>query len=296
MLHVKNIEKYLSGEEAFMLDNITFSIPKGYICGLIGENGAGKTTLMKIIMGLYRASGDVVIDGCDLKADEQNAKEKLGIVIDEGFFEQEMTIEQIGVFYGSLYRAFDNIKYLKFIEKFKLDKDMKYKKLSKGMKTKVQLAFSISHDAKLFLFDEPTAGLDKRFREEFLKLSAELVSDGERSVLISSHITEDLDRIADYIAYMQEGKLLFCMPKDELCEHFFMVTGEDYKINLLPKEAVVFKEKNTYSSTAMVLNKKCFAIDEALEKHTPNIREFMHYFVKGGKYRAKVIAEKYLND
>lgn len=149
-----------------------------------------------------------------MKADEQNAKEKLGIVIDEGFFEQEMTIEQIGVFYGSLYRAFDNIKYLKFIEKFKLDKDMKYKKLSKGMKTKVQLAFSISHDAKLFLFDEPTAGLDKHFREEFIKLSAEIVSDGERSVLISSHITEDSDRIADYIAYMQEGKLLFCMPKD----------------------------------------------------------------------------------
>lgn len=296
MLQVCHVEKRLSGDHSFLLESMSFHIPKGYVCGLIGENGAGKTTLMRILMGLYQTTGDIVIDGHDLKTDEAAAKDALGVVFEGGFFQGEMNLEQIGIFYGPFYRRFDSNMFLGYLEQFGLEKKQKYKKLSKGMKIKTQFAFALSHDAKLFLFDEPTAGLDKHFREEFLRICADLVSDGERSILISSHITEELDRIADYIAYMQDGKMLFFLPKDQLCEQFWIVTGEAYQCNLLPKEAVVYKEKNSYSTSAMVLNRRRFPIDETLERHIPDIREFMHYFVKGGKRNAEIIAEKYLKE
>lgn len=296
MLQVNNLAKKLSTDTAFALEPMTFHIPKGYICGLIGENGAGKTTLMRTLMGLYRASGDVVINGYDLKREEALAKGELGIVCEEGFFQEEMRLEQIGIYYGSLYPRFDREKYLGYLEEFALDKKESYKRLSKGMKIKAQLAFALSHEAKLFLFDEPTAGLDKHFREKFLRICAELVADGDKSVLISSHITEELDRIADYIAYMQDGRLLFFLPKDELCERFWIATGEAYKCNLVSREAVVYKETGAYSTSMMVVKRKRFLIDKELETHTPDIREFMHYFVKGGKERAEAIADKYLKE
>lgn len=296
MLQVNNLDKKLSGTGNFHIDNVSFHIPGGYICGLIGENGAGKTTLMRILMGLYSTSGDIVINGHDMRTDEAAAKDDLAVVFDEGFFQQDMNLEQIGIFYGELYSRFDMSTYLEYLKRFELDKKKRYKKLSKGMKTKAQFAFALSHDAKLFLLDEPTAGLDRHFRDEFLKICADLVSDGSRSILISSHITEDLDRIADYIAYMQDGKLLFVLPKDELCDRFRLVTGEDYKCNLISKDAVVYKEKSEYSTSALVINKKCFLIDRELEVHTPDIREFMHYFVKGGKQNAEAVAKRYLSE
>lgn len=296
MLQVNNLDKKLSGTENFHIDNVSLHIPGGYICGLIGENGAGKTTLIRILMGLYNTSGDVVINGHDMRTDEAAAKDDLAVVFDEGFFQQDMSLEQIGIFYGELYSRFDMSTYLEYLKRFELDKKKRYKKLSKGMKTKAQFAFALSHDAKLFLLDEPTAGLDRHFRDEFLKICADLVSDGSRSILMSSHITEDLDRIADYIAYMQDGKLLFVLPKDELCDRFRLVTGEDYKCNLISKDAVVYKEKSEYSTSALVINKKCFLIDRELEVHTPDIREFMHYFVKGGKQNAEAVAKRYLSE
>lgn len=189
MLQVNNLDKKLSGTENFHIDNVSLHIPGGYICGLIGENGAGKTTLIRILMGLYNTSGDVVINGHDMRTDEAAAKDDLAVVFDEGFFQQDMSLEQIGIFYGELYSRFDMSTYLEYLKRFELDKKKRYKKLSKGMKTKAQFAFALSHDAKLFLLDEPTAGLDRHFRDEFLKICADLVSDGSRSILISSNIS-----------------------------------------------------------------------------------------------------------
>lgn len=297
MLEVSNLNKINPDSNSYLLDNITFYIPKGHICGVIGENGAGKTTLMRALMGLYSSSGSIVIDGCDMRLNEAAAKERLGIVFaDDGFFDGNMRLSQIGKFYGQLYHSFNMELYLNYIEEFGLDKKQKYKKLSKGMKTRTQLAFALSHNAKLFLFDEPTAGLDKHFREKFLKLCTNLVADGEKSILIATHITEELDRIADYIAYMQKGRMLFYTESYKMCERFRIVTGEDYKCNLIPDEVVVYKEKNTYSTSAMVVNSEWYRIDDRLEKHIPDIREFMYYFVKGGEKNAEVIAEKYLNN
>ena len=285
MLRVEHLET---------VGDISFYLPKGYICGLIGENGAGKTTLMRILMGLYNSSGDIIIDGRKIRNEEDVVKDSLGLIIQDDFFDGKMSLEQIGSFYGELYTAFDMRLYLEYLERFMLDKTQKYKNLSKGMKIKAQFAFALSHDAKLFLFDEPTAGLDKDFREEFLEICADIVSDGERSIIISTNITEDIDRIADYILYMQDKKMLFYMQKEDLCNKFWIVTGEDYKCNLISKEAIVYKEKGTYSSSAMVVNSKRFLIDEVLEKKRPDIREFMYYLVKGGKRNAETIAQRYL--
>lgn len=295
MLRVEHLEKTMYGH-LFKLDDISFHLPKGYVCGLIGENGAGKTSLMRVLMGIYNYTGNILIDGNDMIKEETSVKNTLGLIFEDGFFEKEMKIEQIGIIYGELYKSFDMEIYLSYLERFQLNKTQKYNSLSKGMKIKVQLAFALSYDAKLFLFDEPTAGLDKHFREEFLEICAGLVSDGERSVMISSHITEDLDRIADYIAYMQDGKMLFCLPKEDLCEKFFVVCGEDYKCNLIAKEAIIYKKKDTYNTSAMVVDKKSFLIDETLEKKRPDIRELMYYLGKGGKKNAEAVAKKYLQN
>lgn len=296
MLRVEDLHKKISnGKTSFLLDEISFHLPKGYICGLIGENGAGKTSLIKTLSGLYGLdSGRIYIDGMNLQDEEAKIKDELGIVLNECLFDKTMTLEEIGIYYGEMYSRFDMGRFMEYLTAFKLNKKQKLKTLSKGMEIKLQLAFALSHDARLFLLDEPTAGLDKGFRDDFLKICTDLVSDGERSVLISTHLTEDMDRIADYIGYIQDGKLLFFNTKGTVCDRFYIVNGEAYKIKLLPKEAVVYLEENKYSATAMVIDKKRFPIQDGLEKHRPNIGEFMYYFVKGGNRNAEDIAKRYL--
>ena len=296
MLQVNHLQKKLTDKEhVFQIKDITFQLPKGHICGLIGENGAGKTSLIRLLCGLYEADdGQVLIDGCSLKDQEQEAKNKLGLVLDESFYDMKMTLEKIGYYYGDMYSEFSMEQYLAQLSRFHLDKKQKFKTLSTGMKAKVQLAFALSHNAKCFLFDEPTAGLDKEFRAEFLKICTELVSDGEKSILISSHITDDLDRIADYIGYLQQGKLLFCQTKEALSDRFLIVQGEDYKCRLIHRDALVYMEKGPYSTTGMMVNSRRFPVDKALECHTPDIKEFMYYFVKGGHEHAEAVAKKFM--
>lgn len=293
MLKVANVNKSFSGK-AFSLNDITLELPAGYICGLIGENAAGKSTLIKVICGLYKQDdkkhGKLEINGFDLRENEAKAKESIGIILDEAIFDNSLTLEKIGRYYGEFYELYNHAKYISYLQKFHLDSSMRLKKLSKGTAIKVQLAFALSHDAKLLIFDEPTAGLDKKFREEFLNICMGLVEDGTRSVFISSHITEDLDRIADYIAYLQEGELLFFDTKENICDKFRLVSGEKYKCNLIRKERIIHIEEGEYSTTALVLNKGTFP--EELDIKVPNIKEIMYYFVKGGKKHAKDICER----
>lgn len=218
-----------------------------------------------------------------------------GLVLDNSFYNQNFTLIQIGNFYGSLYNEFNFNKYLGYLSLFNLDSKMKFKHLSKGMKTKVQISFALSHNAKLFLFDEPADGLDKNSREELIKICTGLVSDGEKSVLLSSHITEDLDRIADYIGYMQNGSMLFFLPKDTLCDKFRIIKGEHYKCQNIPQNKIVYMEKGKYITSVMVTGGNKYSSDKTLEVYKPCIAEFMYYFVKGGKENAKNIAENFIN-
>lgn len=268
------------------LQNISFSILKGYICEIVGENGAGKTTLINTILGIngYR-SGEIVIS---------EEKDKIGFILDEPLFDASIKVKHLAKFYGTMYKNFDKSVYMDYLERFELDGNKKLRELSKGMKIKCQLAFALSYGAKLFLFDEPTAGLDEHFVEEFRNICVNLIADGEKTVLISSNIIEDFDRIADYILYMQDGKVLFCEEQEEVLGKFLLVKAEDYKINLLPEETVVYTKRGKYKSTAMVVARKFCDDENAYETERPNIREVMHYLVKGGHERAEYIAKKYI--
>ncbi|MCI9079944.1 MAG: ABC transporter ATP-binding protein [Lachnospiraceae bacterium] len=297
MLKVEHLNKTLSNKNnTFKLNNISFTLPKGYICGLMGENGSGKSSLIKCLTGLYQPdNGNIFIQNMPFYKNETKNKDMLGIVLDTNFYNQSFNLIQIGKYYGSLYNAFNYKQYLAYLSLFHLDSKKKFKHLSKGMKIKVQISFALSHNAKLFLFDEPEDGLDKDSRKELVKICTELVSDGEKSVLLSSHITEDLDRIADYIGYMQNGNMLFFLPKDTLCNKFRIIKGEYYKLHNIPKGKIVYMEKDKYITSAMVMGGNKYSSDKTLEVYKPCISEFMYYFVKGGNENAKNIAKDFIN-
>lgn len=282
MLIVNQVSKQLNG---FALNNISFRLPKGYIMGIIGANGAGKTTLIKTILDLWhKDSGEIIINGMSMDQEENESiiKNKIGVILSDEMYAQNLTARVVGELYGPLYTKFDQEQYLKYLERFDVAKDKKLKFLSKGTKIKFQLAFALSHEAELFLFDEPEDGLDQDFRHEFMDLLLELIEDGKRSVLMSTHITEDLDRIADYITYMKKGKVLFSGEKDTICNRFLIVRAEEYRIKLLPEKSVLYSEKGEYSSMALVKNSKMYPIDCSYEVEHPKIQDIMYYIEKGG--------------
>ena len=267
---------------SFELKEISFELPKGYILGIIGENGAGKTTLLNILLGLYRCDcGDVLIQGKDYKTQEKEIKNEIGFVLVDDLFDLELSLIQNGDLYGKYYERYDRNLFLQYCEEFDLDPSKKLKRLSKGEKLKFQFAFALSHHPKLLVLDEPTANFDPRFQKKFREIITKFVSDGEHSVILATHLTMDLDQIADYILFMNKGKVLFCLDKETMNEKYRIVSGEDYKINLLKKEKVVYKEKGQFVSKALIRHHKWNNYSE-LQVRIPTIEEIMYYIVKGG--------------
>lgn len=292
MLKIENLNKNL---QIFQLKNINMHIPKGYICGLIGENGAGKSSLIKTITDMYRRdSGRVFVDGMEFDENEAAVKDILGLVADWLPYDEGLSALATAKTYGGLYSRFDMNLFLEYLDRFRVPKDKKIKKLSRGMKTKFQLALALSHGAELFLFDEPTAGFDTDFRAEFLNICMDIISDGRKTILFSTHLTKDLDRAADYIAFMQNGELLFTESKEKLLDRFMYVQAENYKLKLIPKNAVVYASEGAYGGSALVANSRRIVLDEAYEKRQPTIGELMYGFVKGGQKHAEDIVKEYL--
>ena len=222
-LEVRNLSKSFEG---FQLHNITFTLPKGYIMGLIGPNGSGKTTTIKLILNmLKRTSGEVKILGFDNIASEQEAKRNLGVVFDSNYFNDEWKISQVEKSVSAFYENWNTQKFSEALKKFHIPPSKKVKELSKGMQMKLMLACAFSYDAKLLILDEPTSGLDPVSRDELLKILSEYIEDGEHSVLFSTHITGDLERAADYITYISYGELFFTGSKDDFVDMFRIVKG-----------------------------------------------------------------------
>ena len=216
MLEVKDlIKKYFS----FTLQNVSFSLEPGYILGLTGRNGAGKTTLIKQLIHPETASqGSVVINGIDAKKKPIAARQEIGVLMEEQPFLMDMTLEMNGILLGAFYERFDMVKFHEYLKRFDLYPDRVYRNLSRGMRMKFQLAFALAHSPKLLLMDEATGGLDVVFRREFYYLLQEAVEKEMVSVIISTHVTEDLDKVADYVAFMEGGKMKFYETKETLCE------------------------------------------------------------------------------
>lgn len=280
MLKIQELSKRING---FQLDNINLHLPKGYIMGLIGENGAGKTTLIRCLLEVYRRDyGKVWINGINMDEDEAGAKAQMGVVMEASMFDGNMKAMDIARIYGRLFKEFDEALFFNYMNRFHVDPSKKLKKLSKGMEIKFQIAFALSHNAKLLIMDEPAGNLDETTRNELSHILQDYISDGERSVLISTHITSQLDEIADYITYMHEGRILFSHDKESLAEEYILVSGEDYKIRLIPRELVIGIRKGKYATEALVKKTRRYQPDREVVVSTPTIEQTMYYLNQGG--------------
>lgn len=266
------------------LNHINIKIEPGYVIGLLGVNGSGKTTLINTILNLYeKDNGIVKINGISMETNEKEAKDQIGFVLDENMFEDTMSVISNGRIFGSLYSKFDEELFLKFCERFKIPLKKKLGKLSTGLKVRFQLAFALSHDAKLFIMDEPSSGLDPVFRKELMGYIQEIVEDGTRSVLFSTHITEDIDQIGDYIILLKEGKIFFYLNKEELKERYIIIQGTKEQIENLKCSYIIYREYGEYHNCAFI--EKIEGEDYlGAEVKVPILEDIMYYLEKGEYY------------
>lgn len=279
----------------FRLEDISFELPGGYIMGLIGENGAGKTTLLSVLCGLYAAdAGALALDGIDMRDDEAAFKQEVGVVLHEELFDGRASLLANAERYGFYYRRYTKERFASCAERFGLDIKRSYRKLSKGEKLKFSMAFALSHEPRLLLLDEPTANFDSDFRRLFFETLREFVADGERSVILATHMASDLDRIADYILFLKKGRQLIFDDIEGIRSDYRMVAGEAYKIRLL-KERVVHMELSESAGLGLAESARTESVtaasralvrhsgrgyDPALKVWEPTMEEFMYFMVK----------------
>ena len=231
----------------FTLKNVSFSLEQGRIMGLIGKNGAGKSTTLKCMLNMVCPDkGTIKMLGHDFRQDEESCKQNIGVVLGSIQFYQDKKLQTITGVTKRFYQNWDDTAYQKYMSMFELDEQKQVKQLSEGMKVKYLIALALSHDAKLLIFDEPTSGLDPVAREDLLELFQQLVKDGKRSILFSTHITSDLDKCADDITYIKNGEIIASADKASFIQAFqsLKAPGED---NLNLEEIMVRNERGTYN-------------------------------------------------
>ncbi len=224
LLELKGVSKSFPG---FKLNNISLSLPKGYIMGLVGPNGAGKTTTIQLILNmLEKDAGEILVFSKDSIKDESAVKQDIGVVFDTVFYVDTWTVRDTGKAVSIFYENWKQDVFNKLIQRFDLPTNKKVRELSRGMQMKLMLACAFSHDAKLLLLDEPTSGLDPVTRDEFLEILQEYIKDGERSVLFSTHITSDLERVADYITFVNKGSMIYTGSMENLIGGYRLIKGK----------------------------------------------------------------------
>ena len=281
-IEISNLRKCYDG---FTLDNISFNVPKGSIMGFIGQNGAGKSTTIKAILNIIKTDGgSIKLFGMDHIQDEVQVKEQIAAVFDECPFHDSFKAKQIDILFRGLYQNWDSHKFYEYLERFQLPQKKKIGEFSKGMKMKMQIAAALSHGARLLVMDEPTTGLDPVVRNEILDIFREYLSDEDNSILLSSHITSDLDKIADCVTFIDRGKLLITGYKDDILESHGLMkcSKEDY--NEIDPEDIISARINEYSVDIMVsdrdkMNRKYSGI---LIERT-DLEEIMLFYVNRGK-------------
>lgn len=285
LLKLDGISKRLG---KFHIKDISLELPEGYILGLIGPNGSGKTSLIHIILGLYNAdAGELFIDGMGYEDCEVEIRNTIGTVLLDELFDHSTSLRENGVNYGAYYKNFSIDTLEMYMERFGLDGSRKFKKLSKGEKLKFQFAFSLSYGAKLLILDEPTGNFDPQFRKEFFAVLKEYIADGTKSVILSTHLTEDLDKLADYILYIENGGTIFSGDIEKLRDSYRLLTGEKYKINLLSKDRIIHKEDGKYGTRALVNHRPRYTYDDSLTVAIPTLEEFMYFITKRDKGGSK---------
>ncbi len=282
ILEIKDLSKKYDG---FELKNINIKLPKGTIMGFIGENGAGKTTTIKLILNIIKKNeGEIKIFGLDNIKEEKRIKEDIGVVLDDSFLSEYLNPLDINKIMKNIYKNWDEELYFKYINEFKLPKDKISKEYSTGMKMKLKIAVALSHHPKLLILDEPTSGLDPIARNEILDIFQDFIQDEEHGIFVSSHITSDLEHIADYVTFINEGEIVFTKTRDELLEDYGIVKCSDEEFRNIDKKDYIKYKKNRYEVDILIGNqmefKKKYNIS-VIDK--PTIEDIMLIYVKGGK-------------
>lgn len=249
-LKLKNVSKSFSG---FCLDNLSLTLPSGCIMGLIGENGAGKSTTVKLILDmLHKDSGAITVLGKDNEKDISLIKEDVGVVMDEAGIPECLTAKQVGKVMKHTFRNWNDAEYTRLLKKLSLPDNKPFKEFSRGMKVKLGIAVAMSHGARLLLLDEPTSGLDPVVRDEVVEMFCDFTRDEEHSILISSHIVSDLERLCDYVAFLHKGKLLLCEEKDVLLSEYGIIHCTLEQLSELDGDVVKYKKETPYGAEVIV--------------------------------------------
>lgn len=249
-IEIRGVSKRYPG---FSLEDISFSLPTGCVLGLIGENGAGKSTTIRLLLNATeRDAGEIRLFGRDVAAEEEAIKSEIGVVFDECRFPGELNPKEVGRILKHIHRDWDDAYYASLLSTFDLPMKKAIKTFSRGMKQKLSMAAALAHRPKLLLLDEPTSGLDPVVRKEMLDLLWEYLQEEGRSILLSSHITSDLERIADYIAFLHEGRLLFAEDKDALLERHGVLRCTREETDRLPPGCVVGRQVGRFGTEALV--------------------------------------------
>ena len=282
VIEIKDLSKTY---DKFKLDNINLNIPKGIIVGLIGENGAGKTTLIKSILNLINIdSGNIKIFDKNIKESDAIIKEDIGIVLDNMFFPEILNAKDINLIMKDIYKNWDSDLYFNYLEKFDIPLSKKIKDLSKGMRKKLEIITALVHKPKILILDEPTSGLDPVVRDEILDMFLEFIQDENNTILLSSHITSDLEHIADRIVFIDHGKLIMDEDKDEILDNYGILKCKKDVFKNISKEDIISYKKGKYEYQVLVSNRskiKRKYKDYVIDKIT--LDELMVLIVKGEK-------------
>lgn len=281
-IEVKGLTKK---RDTFFLNNVNLTVPKGYIVGLIGENGAGKSTTIKAILNLInKDSGTIKIFGQDYQQHEKEIKQQIGVVFDDCHFPKQLTAKDLNLILKNIYSNWDTNLYHDYLNQFKLPLNKPIKDLSRGMKMKLSLATALSHRPKLLILDEPTSGLDPIIRNEILDIFLDFIQDEEHSILISSHITSDLEKVADYITFIHEGEIVFSDSKDHLLYDYGLIKCQEKDFCSIDPEDIVKYKKNSYHYEVLIKNKRQLKNKyKALTMDSVSIEDLMLLHIGGRK-------------
>ena len=276
-IEIKGLEKRYDG---FQLGSFDLTLPSGCIMGLVGENGAGKSTSIKLIMNaIGRDAGEISVLGVDNRSAEfRDVKEDIGVVLDEAYFPEVMSARNVGKVMALTYKNWDAAAFEGYLKKFSLAPDKIFKDYSRGMRMKLAIAAALSHGAKLLILDEATSGLDPMARDELLDIFNDFTRDENCSILLSSHIVSDLEKICDYIAFLHKGRLVLCEEKDKLLEEYALIRLTEERLRELPEESIISRRASGYATEALVLRG---GIPAAIPTEHTSLEDIILFMAKG---------------
>lgn len=278
VIEIKNITKDYGD---FKLDNVSFNVPEGSVCGFIGQNGAGKTTTIKSILDVINIdAGEIFVFGQNIKKDSAKLREDIGVVFDEMGFHEFMTGKDINIMMKNIYKNWDENVFFEYLKKFSLPSKKPCGDFSRGMRMKLQIAVALSHNAKLLIMDEPTSGLDPIVRNDIIQIFREYVVEEDHSILLSSHITSDLEKIADEVVFINRGKIVLAGNKDEILEKHGLLKCKKSEIAEISESLIVKVEEESFGATVLVNDRKaCEKLYPGMVIEQASLEDIMLFYV-----------------